>query len=496
METDPEMRSFFPDRGALVAVSSRDGPAPFASKVLLADPPRGPWKTVYESDAQFHGVTVANGFVFFFEYREQGGGASSQKLVQVDLPSGRSLVVDGYALSAATFRGGGGGPPQPTASVAFGSGLIAWVRLVEGAAGATTGELRVGLSHLPGDAQFVARSDAHIRPLAIVDATTLVYAISAERGVELRARELGSRAERVLATGQTQPGGIVPFRNSARSGSWIAWVEDSPTGSTLRAIDVKTDGTKDLSLGQSHCPGLTGNDRYLALNCSGPTPRMVLVDTGSWSQVPVAPVTPSGPFLLTAGGTTEVVWHDRPGGRQRVVRFAPTAPIASPADGPYRDLVAREDPALGYRISLPAVHRIAHSVAEPDNTGSDIYTSRSESEQVEACRVGGFATLAIADIQIVVRSNAAGAAPIDVARHALFQATEQTTIASHPAARVVRLPTGDTAMYVIGANDRLYEITPGRDVTPAGLDQIVSTFVAIPLAPAASSPLRRTLCGR
>lgn len=379
------------------------------------------------------------------------------------------------------------------------------MRLVEGTGGSVTGELRVGLPHRAADAQLVARSDVLIRPVAIVEATTLVYVIAVERGVELRAREITSGAERVLAVGQISAAGVVPFRNAAHSGSWIAWVEETsaPT-STVRAIDLKGGATRDVPLGQSYCPMLTANDRYLALNCSAQQgqPRMVLIDTRSWTELPVAQTTSNGPFFLAAGGMTELLWQDRFDGRQRVIRFVPTAPIAAPADGPFRDLVPRENAALGYRLSLPARYRLAHSVAEPGNVGTDYYTPRTEEEMREACRAGGFGLQQATDVQVVVQARGGVVSPVDAVRHTLFTATERLAVSGYDAARVVNLPSGETAYYVISANDRLYEITPAvgsqpapPELTSSGFDQIVSTFTAIPIVPVSAAPPRRTLCG-
>lgn len=452
---------------------------------------------------------MADGFVALFEYREHGGGASSHKLVLIDLPSGRAQLVDGYALTA-TFHGGAGGPPRPGPAVVLGNGLIAWVRLAEGAGGTITGELRVGLPHRSAEAPLVVRSDALLRPVAIVDGTTLVYVISADRGVELRAREIASGAERVLATGQMGTGGIAPFAESARSGTSVAWIEESPQGtSTLRVVDVRSGATRDMPLGQSYCVGLTGNVRYFALNCTSNTapPRVVLLDTASWTEVPVAPVTANGPFLLAAGGITELLWQDRIQGRQRVLLFTPTISIASPGDGPFRDLVSRENAPLGYRISLPSRYRLALSSAEPDNVGRDFYTTRTEEEIREICRRGGGIGLqSTTDIQIVVHGNATGVSPTDFvsgSRRAIFTAIERVTIGGYDAARVVHLPSGETAYYVISANERLYEIAPSvpsqpspPELTAAGFDQIVATFSAIPPKPVASPTPPQTLCGR
>jgi len=517
MPIDDEMRLFFADRGSLVATSTKDGPPPYSSKVLRAGPARGPWRTVYESDARHTDATLADGFLALVEYREQGGGANSQKVVVLDLPSGRAQVVDTFSLSAATFRGGGGGPPRPSSSVVLGGGRLAWVRLIEGVGGSVSGELRVAFPHQPNAARIIATSATWIRPVSL-GISTLVYVIANGSDLEVRLRDLESGTERVMANVPLNAtGGLQPFQPIASSGEWVGWVErpgSSTAGATLRAVNVTTGAIRAFPLGANDCPRLTGNPLYFALNCSGSGaagPQMFLLDTRSWVEIPVARASSNGPFFLEATGLTELLWQDRVDGVRRAVLFAPTTPLnpgrASPAPG----LVAHENAALGYRIGLPTRYRLALSNLEPDGSGQDFYSPRSEEEDRALCEREKGSHVGspdrVADLRVTVHASRGRSAVEFVSapiRHTIFTTIEELSISGHEAARVVHLPSGETAYFVIQANDRLYEIAPllssstPTDTTPAGwLDQIALSFAAIPVrAPSGPVPSSRPLCGR
>ncbi len=517
MPVDDDAGLFFADRGSLVAlVSTQPGPPPYASKVLIAYPALGPWREVYAADARFnYSPVLANGFLALLEYREQGAGAYTERLVVVDLPSGRPQVVDSYALSAATFRGGGGGPPRPTGAVVLGGGLVAWVRLLEGSGGSITGELRVGLPNQPAQAKLVATSDTWLRPIS-VDVTTLVYRITRGFTAEIRARDLASGAERVLAARAvgdvTNVGAGLPFDRAARSGAWVGWVEDpqsgtpAPTESTLRAVNVTSGATRELSVGNSYCPIITGNDRFFALNCSGARPSMVLVDTTSWTALPTATSVTNGPFLLQASDMSELLWQDRFAGSRRVVLFTPTTDPRTLSPAP--SLVPQVNAALGYRLGLPSRYRFAASSSPGDGSGQDYYSPRTPEEDQALCHNGGAGVISperAFDLRVVVSAPGPTTA-VEFAsapqRHVIFTTLEELTIDGHDAVRVVGLPSGQGAEYVIHANDRIYEITPpfgSTSTEPAQfgwLDQIALSFAAIAPQPVPGSlPPLRAICG-
>ena len=514
MPVDDEAQQFFADRGSLVALASKQGTPPYASRVLIAYAALGPWREVYATDARFDSPVLANGFLALLEYREQGAGAYTERLVIVDLPSGRPLVVDSYALSAATFRGGVGGPPRPTGAVVLGSGLVAWVRLVEGSGGSITGELRVGLPNQPAQAKLVATSDTSIRPISVdvtTRETTVVYRMTHGLTTEIRARDLASGAERVLATRTvsdiTKLSAGLPLDRAARSGAWVGWIEDpqSGTDSTLHAVNVASGVTRELSLGNSFCPTITGNDRFFALNCGGAGPSMALVDTTSWTAVPTTTSASSGPFVFQASDMSELLWQDRLAGSRRVVLFTPTTDprTLSPASS----LVPQVNAALGYRLGLPSAYRLAASGISGDGSGQDYYSPRTPEEDRALCQSEGHLPSPdrARDVRVVV-SAPAPATAIEFAsapqRHVIFTTLEELTIDGHDAVRVVGLPSGQGAAYLIHANDRIYEITPpfGSTSTEPSwfgwLDQIALSFAAMAPQPGSGNPTPfRGTCG-
>src|SRR5438552_871936 len=167
MPTDREMDFFAADRGALIAFSTKEGPPPFASKIQRAEAPNGPWKTLYETDASFMGsAQVVAGRVALIEYREpfQGGGAYSEDFTVIDLSTGKTTPVDRFALSRATYHGGGGGPRRPVGAMVIGPDHVAWTRLAEGPGGSVTGELRVATLADPAHAKVVGSSVEWISP--------------------------------------------------------------------------------------------------------------------------------------------------------------------------------------------------------------------------------------------------------------------------------------------------------------------------------------------
>src|SRR5258708_11334829 len=145
MPTEPGMITFAADRGALIAFSTKSGPAPYESKVQRADPATRAWRTVHASDSAIIGGQVVAGRAAMIEYREpvQGGGAYSDDFTVVDLSTGKATAIDRFAMSPATFRGGGGRPRRPAGSIVLGPDRVAWTRLTEGPGGSGTGQLRV-----------------------------------------------------------------------------------------------------------------------------------------------------------------------------------------------------------------------------------------------------------------------------------------------------------------------------------------------------------------
>ena len=168
-----------------------------------------------------------------------------------------------------------------------------------------------------------------------------------------------------------------------------------------------------------------------------------------------------------------------------------------------------ENPTLGYRIRPPDGYRRYATllVPGPDGVGVDFFTLRTDAQERDLCvRQKGSdlpARETTSDLQIRVVSNPSGMSAVDYAsapnRRVVFTTIQPTTVSGYEAAKIVHQPSGDTSSYVIRANDRIYEISPGQDEQPSQLpkgwlDQIVATFNAI--TPDASPPATdtRTRC--
>lgn len=166
---------------------------------------------------------------------------------------------------------------------------------------------------------------------------------------------------------------------------------------------------------------------------------------------------------------------------------------ASPANAPG----TFENLTLGYRITLPKDYRRSRSAivtGQAEALGNDYYTLQSEvDERAQCLRDGGdvgFPQSADRDSDVVVQvaRNVSAMSPLEFAnqpnRRIVFTSVEPATIEGHEAARVVHQPTGDTAYYVIRANDRMYVLGPTQSSLPSRLakgwiDDIANTFVAI-----------------
>lgn len=278
MPTDRDMITFAADRGALIAFSSKDAPPPYESKIQRADPGTGAWRTIYTSDAMFLRGRVAAGRVAIVEYRQSAApsvGAYSQEFTVVNLGTGAATTIDHFAMSSASFRGGGGGPRRPVGSIALGPDRAAWTRLVEGPGGSVTGELRVALVTDPARATPIASSSEWIAPLA-VDAHRLLYVIGGKTEDQLHTRDLDTGADKVVLTGAVgdtqREGGIPGFDAAVLAGDWAVWL-DTPGSrpGTFRAVNVISGVERSFEAGGSSCNVLTAGTRYLAWYCAANT---------------------------------------------------------------------------------------------------------------------------------------------------------------------------------------------------------------------------------
>jgi hypothetical protein len=275
MPTDREMNVFAADRGALIAFSTKEGPPPYASKVQRAEAPNGPWKTVFEIDASFVGSGhVVAGRVALIEYRElyQGGGAYSEDFTVIDLSTGKTIAIDRFALSSATYRGGGGAPRRPVGRMVLGLDRVAWTRLVEGPGGSVTGELRVAPLADPSNVKIVGSSAEWISPLSL-DTRRLLYVLGSKTVDELRLVDLATGTDRVIASAalptDVQVTPLPGLDRALLSGDWAIWL-DSPraTDGSLRAVNTVSGVARTIAMGGSSCTEPSIGTRYIAWYCA------------------------------------------------------------------------------------------------------------------------------------------------------------------------------------------------------------------------------------
>lgn len=168
-----------------------------------------------------------------------------------------------------------------------------------------------------------------------------------------------------------------------------------------------------------------------------------------------------------------------------------------------------ENSALGYRIRPPDGYRRYATllVPGPDGVGVDSFTLRTDAQERDLCvRQKGSSLPAretASDLQIRVVSNVGGMSAVDYAsapnRRIVFTTIQPTTVNGYEAAKVVHQQSGDTSSYVIRANNRIYEISPGLDEQPSQLpkgwlDQIVLTFSGITPDASPAAVDTRTRC--
>jgi len=315
------MITFAADRGALIAFSSKDAPPPYESKVQRADSITKAWRTIYTSDSHVTAGRVAGGRVAFAEYRSpfQGGGAYSVDFTVVDLSTGTATAIDRFALTSATFRGGGGGPRRPVGSIVLGPDRAAWTRLVEGPGGSITGELRVALVADPGHATPIASSAEWIAPLGL-DGHRLLYVLGGKTEDQLHIRDLDTDADKIVATGsvgdQQREGGIPGFNAAVLSGEWAVWLETpQPAPGKIRAVNVVNGSERTIDAGGSSCSGVTAGTRYIAWYCAKVSG---VIDSKTLEPVREIPV-----GLAAEASDDAVLWSTPVGDGRTITLFRP-----------------------------------------------------------------------------------------------------------------------------------------------------------------------------
>ncbi|HEY6204437.1 MAG TPA: hypothetical protein VI056_15560 [Candidatus Limnocylindria bacterium] len=319
------MNAFAADRGALIAFSTKEGPPPYSSKILRAEAPNGPWKTVFETDAMFMGSgRVVAGRVALIEYREpyQGGGAYSADFTVIDISTGKTTAIDRFALSTATYRGGGGGPRRPVGNMVLGPERVAWTRLVEGQSGSVTGELRVATLADPARANLVGSSAEWISPLS-VDAHRLLYVLGSKIEDQLRVLDLDTGADRMIARAamptDIQVTAFAGLDRALLSGDWTIWRETPRlSDGSLRAINIADGTERTIAMGGSSCSEPSVGTKYIAWYCSANVVGILDANT----LVPVANK-PAGIGVAPEASDDALLWFDLSTNPRNVVLYRP-----------------------------------------------------------------------------------------------------------------------------------------------------------------------------
>jgi hypothetical protein len=167
---------------------------------------------------------------------------------------------------------------------------------------------------------------------------------------------------------------------------------------------------------------------------------------------------------------------------------------------------AHESPILGYRITMPDPYRRLRFVVNSgsaETLGSETYTRRTELEERELClRSQGELPQREWETDVVILTyrnvdNVSAAQFANTPRVSGGQAfsanrtMEPVTVDGRDAVRLVWEPTkgGETAGYVIPANQRMYVLMPALSSLPSQLpkgwlDEIATSFRAVTPQPA------------
>ena len=322
MPTDRDMITFAADRGALIAFSTKDAPPPYESKIQRADATTSAWRTIYTSDSHFSAGRVVSGRVALAEYREpyQGGGAYSVDFIVVDVATGTATAFDHFALTSATFHGGGGGPRHPVGSIVLGPDRAAWTQLVEGPGGSVTGELRLALVADPTHAMPIASSAEWVAPLGL-DAHRLLYVLGGKTQDQLHIRDLDTGADRVVTTGavgdQQREGGIPGFNAAVLAGDRAMWLDRPAASGTIRSVNVVSGAERTFVTGGSSCAEPTAGTRFVAWYCAtaGAILDAMTLEPAPNLPVGVAPVASDDAllwFTVVPNGRTVTLYRPRP----------------------------------------------------------------------------------------------------------------------------------------------------------------------------------------
>ena len=160
-----------------------------------------------------------------------------------------------------------------------------------------------------------------------------------------------------------------------------------------------------------------------------------------------------------------------------------------------------ENPALGYRITLPAAYRRVSSTLVSESSaflGRDIYTPRSEGAERAACLQDAGDMPGSSDtyyLRVEAYRAPTGTTPTRWAGSSGYNSPrtsiEAVQVGGHAAARLVE--DGASRAYVVGVDDRMYVITSAVSPTQLPLDTIAMSLrtgvsAALPAASATPAP--------
>jgi hypothetical protein len=167
--------------------------------------------------------------------------------------------------------------------------------------------------------------------------------------------------------------------------------------------------------------------------------------------------------------------------------LAATAAAASPA--PTASALPPgtfEDRILGYRITMPLTYRLVSSTiyrGRPELLGQDAYTTTTEAQTRNECLQDRGDIPAPSDAGVLIvwaYRNVGNLSAVEWARsrpEASLHTVEPATVGGLEAARLVQ--QGETQIFVIRANDRMYLLSPNQWPSPVPLATVAASFVAI-----------------
>lgn len=161
-----------------------------------ADAPSPTLRELFTSSAHITNIALVAGRLAYTEYTEDGRGGWSARTDLLDLATGARREVWKGSFTAATFRGGGGGPRRAGHTYTLDERRIAYTHLIERTAGDLSAELRVR-EIASGVERTIGRSDRWIDPIGFA-LDEIIYSAPAENIDQMHAVELATGRTRLL----------------------------------------------------------------------------------------------------------------------------------------------------------------------------------------------------------------------------------------------------------------------------------------------------------